>query len=202
MATNDLFKQRLRIARFLALICAPMLIFISSAWKENHFIHEAMEVMGHLLVFFGVLTRIYSSLYAGGRKNTELMMEGTYSIVRNPLYVGSLLAVTGLGLQTGSFAITAFVIFVFMVLHKKAISKEEQFLSQKYGKKYQDYFDTVPRWIPEFQLWKQTSELVVKPHLVLFTMRDASVFVFMMMVIEILCGLRTSSVIPTWLILP
>lgn len=199
---SPLFKERMRIVRFLMLASTPMLLFIAPVTKEFTFWHELMEILAHLLVFSGVLIRVYTSLYSGGRKNAVLLTDGPYSVVRNPLYVGSLLAVIGLGLQTGSVIVAAVATTIFLVLHHWTIQKEEAFLQGHYGDTYRNYLRIVPRWMPNLSLWHQTQELVVKPRMVLLTMRDASGFIIALLLIETLCALRISAMLPAWIILP
>lgn len=190
------------ILRFLILLAIPILLFITPLRKESSLSHEFMEIFGHLLVFSGVLIRIYTSLYSGGRKNSILLVDGPYSVVRNPLYVGSLFAVIGLGLQTGSVVITGFAGAVFLLLHQLTIQKEEAFLSENYRDEYHKYRSSVPRWLPNLSLWRQPQELVVMPRMVLLTMRDASSFILALISIELLCTLHTSAFLPAWIILP
>lgn len=45
-------------------------------------------------------------------------------------------------------------------------------------------------------------ELVVKPRMVLLTIRDASGFVLALVIIELLCALRASAALPAWITLP
>lgn len=197
-----LLKERMHIARALLLFSAPLLVFIAPHWEDYSLLHESMETIGHLLVFSGVLIRVYTSLYSGGQKNKKLLVDGPYSIVRNPLYVGSLFAVLGLGLQTGSLVIAAIAVFVFLMLHQLTVLKEEAFLGEQYGDAYRNYYRSVPRWIPNLTLWKQMHELVVKPRMVLLTIRDASGFVLALVIIELLCALRASAALPAWITLP
>lgn len=199
---SPLFKERMRIVRFLMLLSLPMLLFIAPVTQEFTFWHELMELLAHLLVFSGVLIRVYTSLYSGGRKNAVLLTDGPYSVVRNPLYVGSLFAVIGLGLQTGSVIVAAVATTIFLVLHHWTIQKEEAFLQGHYGDAYRNYLRTVPRWVPNLSLWHQTHELVVQPRMELLTMRDASGFILALLLIETLCALRISAMLPAWIILP
>lgn len=158
-----------------------------------------METLGHVLVMLGVLTRIYTSLFSGGRKNKVLLMDGPYSIVRNPLYVGSFLAVLGIGMQTASLTIALLAALVFLAIHHFTILREEKFLSGLYGNEYQSYLEAVPRWIPQFRLWHQPQEIIVQPRMVLLTIRDASMFILALILVELLCELRTANGLPTWL---
>lgn len=195
-------SDRMKILRALMLLGAPLLIFIAPLWPELSFIHESMEALGHLLVFIGVIIRVYTSLYSEGRKNKVLLMDGPYSVVRNPLYVGSFMAVVGLGLQTGSLILTTAAAFTFLVMHKITIHREESHLRQLYGHAFDQYCLAVPRWMPNFFQWKQPQDLVVQPRMVLLTIRDTSGFILTLILIELLCTLRASGFMPIWFVLP
>lgn len=197
-----LFKKRMKIIRAAALLSAPLLLFIAPIEKEASLRHESMEAFAHILVFSGVLIRVYASLYSGGQKNKVLLTDGAFSIVRNPLYIGSLLAIVGLGLATGSLIIASIMTLVFLVVHKITVRKEEAFLYELFGEAYLLYCRTVPRWIPNISLWRQPQEVVVRPRMVLLTMRDASGFIFALIFIELVCTLHTSADLRAWINLP
>ncbi len=53
------------------------------------------EIWGITAIFVAIAGRAWVLLYIGGRKNSELVTYGPYSITRNPLYVFSLTGITG-----------------------------------------------------------------------------------------------------------
>ena len=58
------------------------------------------------MIFLGIVGRLWSTLYIGGRKSAEVVTGGPYSMTRNPLYVFSTLAAAGVGAQMGSIVAT------------------------------------------------------------------------------------------------
>lgn len=199
---NILLKARMRHTRIFCFLLIPILAVISPRWPENSMAHEIMEFWGHLFVSGGVLIRVFSSVYIGGRKNEALITEGPFSVVRNPLYVGSFLAMTGLALLTGSLALTAFLIAAFSAYYHITVGREELFLQRKFGARYRKYADRVPRWVPEPRLWQGPREIVVRPYFVLKAAMDGSVFLLIVPLLEGLCELREHGVVPTLLNLP
>ena len=55
----------------------------------------------------GVSLRLWSTLHIGGHKRQRVVMDGPYSICRNPLYLFSLLATLGVGLGSCTLAFPA-----------------------------------------------------------------------------------------------
>ena len=197
-----LFKARIKIVKMLMLPLIVGILLVSPRWPKFSLIHETMEVSGHLLVVAGILIRVYTSLYSGGKKNVLLLTEGPYSVVRNPLYVGTFFATLGLGLLTGSIVLAAAITFIFSTIHHFTVLREEAFLTERFGKKFEQYYQTVPRWIPDFRQWYQPDEISVKPSLVFITIRDAFTFIIFLVLLEIICALRTTGTLPATLTLP
>ncbi len=71
-----------------------------------------------------------------------------YSIVRNPMYIGGLSALTGLALYLGSLAMLVFAILWGMFAHLFVVLYEEPVLRAKFGREYETYCARVPRWFP------------------------------------------------------
>ena len=61
-----------------------------------------IEWFGIFAIILCIFGRTWTSLYIGGRKNRALLTKGPYSVVRNPLYVFSILGAAGAGAQLGS----------------------------------------------------------------------------------------------------
>jgi protein-S-isoprenylcysteine O-methyltransferase Ste14 len=78
----------------------------------------------------------------------DLVTEGIFAHCRNPLYVGNILIVAGLGLMSNSllFNLVATPLFVFMYM--AIVSAEEAFLRGKFGAAYDAYASDVNRWLP------------------------------------------------------
>lgn len=199
---RQLFKARTKIVKHLSILCAPLILVTAPLSKDPSVLHELLPAIGHALVIIGIMIRIFTSLYSGGRKNAVLLTEGPFSIVRNPLYVGSFLAVAGLGLVTSSIVITLLLGAVFFFVHSYTVLKEEQFLQAQFGDDYSRYLKTVPRWIPAFSKWKNPGEITVRPALVLITIRDALFFVLLLIVLEVVCEMRDAGTFPTLFTLP
>lgn len=191
-----LLKARMRHTYWFMTLSVLTLLFCETGWPEDGLVHEPLEWLGYVLVIFGVLGRVYSSVYIGGRKNDEVVQDGPFSVVRNPLYVFSFIAVIGIGLQTATFAIPALLAAIFIFYYPFVVAREEAFLLHKFGQPYEEYTKLVPRWIPNFSLWRQPEEINSRPKFVLKTLLDAAVFFIAFPALELLSHLHQSGVLP------
>jgi protein-S-isoprenylcysteine O-methyltransferase Ste14 len=81
----------------------------------------------------------------------QLLITGLYRYVRNPIYLGALLALSGHIIWSGSGLVIAYFICYLVAFHILIVFFEEPILRNKFGNEYDQYCDTVPRWIPR---WK------------------------------------------------
>jgi Putative protein-S-isoprenylcysteine methyltransferase len=81
------------------------------------------------------------------RPSTTVVSSGVFGFSRNPMYVAflALVAAVAIGRDT-AWGIVALVI-LFLVLHFGVVKREERYLSAKFGSAYDQYKQTVRRWI-------------------------------------------------------
>lgn len=200
--TPKLLKKRQFHSRVFA-IAAAMLMFISSPlMPANAFPRECMLWVGYLLVIIGSMGRAYCSVFIGGRKNDEVVRSGPFSVVRNPLYVFSFIALTGVGLQSGMMIMLALLLSAFMAYYPLVVAKEEAFLLDKFGEPYAAYLREVPRWRPNFRLWSEPEHVDCQPKFIRKTLMDASVFFLAMPFFAVIHALQSQEIISIWFILP
>jgi len=120
--------------------------------------------IGFVIVFIGEFFRLWAVSYAGSETRTTgggvggtfLVVSGAYSHVRNPLYVGNMIIYIGIGVM--SMALYPFLLIIavlfFYFQYYAIINDEENYLKKKFGKQFQDYCNSVPRWIPTFTKYK------------------------------------------------
>ena len=192
--------RRLVLAIVLGLVFIGLL-YTSSSWGNGD-VHDLIESFGVGLIAIGIIGRMWCTLYIGGRKSTEIVTQGPYSVTRNPLYVFSSIAAAGLGAQTGSMAIA----FLFMAGCAAAfyvvILKEENFLQQEFGAPYELYKLKTPRFFPDPAKFSDLSELNVVPRKIYSTFFDGLVFFIAMPVLEYVEFLQETGVLVPVLILP
>lgn len=75
-----------------------------------------------------------------------LVIQGLYRFVRNPMYEGVLLIIAGWALYYGNRTIALYGLIVALVYHVFVVYYEEPTLKKLFGKQYEEYRRTVPRW--------------------------------------------------------
>lgn len=85
-----------------------------------------------------------------------LVQGGMFAHCRNPLYVGNILGIVGLGLVANSlwFACIGLPFFIFSYL--TIVAAEENFLRKKFGAEFEAYCQRVSRWGLSFAGFNQT----------------------------------------------
>ena len=81
------------------------------------------------------------------RKNQELAVSGPYAHVRNPLYVGSLIAALGLAITAAHLALFFAVAAVFVLWFLPVVGEEEDHI-RKILPGFREYEARVPRFVP------------------------------------------------------
>jgi protein-S-isoprenylcysteine O-methyltransferase Ste14 len=81
-------------------------------------------------------------------KNEALTVEGPYSLVRNPLYVGNFLIGLGVGLMGGRVWFAVLFALLFAPVYRSLVLKEEKRLLARYGELFVSYCRAVPRFFP------------------------------------------------------
>lgn len=157
----------------LGVVAVLTLPWVASAWPEAGWVNQGIEWLGVALIITAILGRCGCMLYLGGRKGADLVAEGPYSVSRNPLYVFSILAVTGIGLQTGSLVVGAVLGALAFAVFRWIVSEEEQLLRVAFGTSFEAYCAQVPRFWPRSSLWHSPRHAMVDLHGVWKTLRDA-----------------------------
>ncbi len=197
-----LLKARILHTRIFVFAMLPLVIFSLGMLAEDGVAHELMEWMGHVLVILCVLGRAYCSAYIGGRKNDEVICEGPFSIVRNPLYVFSFIGITGIGLQSGMVTLLVLLILGFALYYPKVVAREEAFLLHKFGNVYHEYMQKTPRWWPKWQNWIEPEYITTQPRLLRESMRDAAMFFTAFPIFELLNMMHENGILTAYFLLP
>lgn len=165
--------RRRRALGLLAVIAVCALPWAGSAWPDSGWVNEGLEWAGLALLFLAILGRCACMLYLGGRKGADLVAEGPYSVSRNPLYVFSILAVFGMGLQTGSLSIGLALAVLASLIFRWIVGEEEILLRQAFGASYDAYCRQTPRFLPRWSLWQSPRHVTVDLQGIWKTVRDA-----------------------------
>jgi protein-S-isoprenylcysteine O-methyltransferase Ste14 len=140
--------NRLVLSKVLSAFLLAAAVVAQPALTTGPGMELLLQGSGLVLLLVAAFGRTWSSLYIAGRKTSELVTHGPYSIVRHPLYFFSLVGFVGGGLALE--LVTAGVVFavIFVVTHGPTMRAEEAKLEKYYGDTYRDYMARVPRLIP------------------------------------------------------
>jgi protein-S-isoprenylcysteine O-methyltransferase Ste14 len=95
----------------------------------------------------GLLLRAWAAGHLA--KNERLAISGPYAYVRNPLYLGTLLAALGFALGARRWLLGALFAAVFVLIYLPVVELEEQYLNQLFPD-YAAYAARVPRLFPRW----------------------------------------------------
>ena len=139
------------------LVIAAMLVVTRPAYDSTYY-GFWLQAAGILLILAGFGIRLWCTLYIGGKKNKDLTSDGPYSLCRNPLYVGSILAAFGIGLQTEMLTFGLLVGIVSWAIFRVVVSREEKFLLAEFGEPYRQYCERTPRFLPRFSGYRDEAD--------------------------------------------
>lgn len=87
---------------------------------------------------------------------TSLVVRGLYKYVRNPMYVGVLTLILGQAIWFASVRMLEYAALAFVLMHAFVLLYEEPALRRKFGDSYEQYRESIPRWIPGPRASNQT----------------------------------------------
>ena len=154
-----LFLRNLVLFVFLvvsALVVVPLvLVWLSGSLLT--FSVGGLRFLGFVLIGVGVVFMLNMFVYfASVGKGTpapfdppkKLVTGGLFCCVRNPGYIGGVLIIVGEGVFLEAAVIFGYAVFMWIMFHLYVVFFEEPSLKEKFGKDYEKYIETVPRWIP------------------------------------------------------
>ena len=162
--------------RAIFLVLLPFPVLTVSAWGAQPIATSVLEVAGTLLIALGVIGRFWAILYSGGRKSSEVVKTGPYSICRHPLYLFSTMAVAGFGLLLGSLLLMVLYAGLALLVLRATAYREEEYLIQKFGDEYLEYKNRVPAIIPSPALFHSPENVEFSVKHLRRTFTDALVF--------------------------
>ncbi len=153
---NFFFRYRNGLFIFLYLLLfLPSPNLFGEALFGSHYFYWPI-IVGLLVTLTGQAIRGatigLAYIVRGGRDKKvyadELVTTGIFNHCRNPLYVGNILMLLGVGILSNSLIYVLIVMPAFMVIYQAIVLAEEHFLRSKFGDGFRAYCTRVNRWIP------------------------------------------------------
>ncbi|MFN3532239.1 MAG: methyltransferase family protein, partial [Candidatus Brocadia sp.] len=136
------------------------LLFFEGTWPlfDSNLAEIWEIVIGSIVALSGQILRALTIGLAyikrGGKKKQvyaeKLVQNGIFAHCRNPLYLGNLLILIGVGIAANSLPFVLFGIPFFVFAYLSIIRAEENYLEKKFGQEFKDYCERVNRIIPNF----------------------------------------------------
>lgn len=138
---------------------APVPFFIAGVLLADP--RHDLVVFGALLMAAGELLRLAAVSYTGPAIRSheiyrgELVTNGPFAYLRNPVYFGNLLLYSGASILCGAWLpyLLYIVIIFFTIYYSFCIRYEEKQLHEAFGRSYQDYLNMVPRFFPRLSAY-------------------------------------------------
>lgn len=160
-------KKRILVIKLLTLMVLAVAIMSDHTYGKNTLMDLILEISAYNALVIAAMGRLWASAYISGKKDEVLVTDGPYSIVRNPLYFFSFIGFVGAGLAFESIVIAVGMALVFFLTHWQTILEEEKRLRGTFGKQFDEYVKTVPRFVPK--PWKLVNPQEVSFAPVIFT---------------------------------
>lgn len=159
---NWLFRYRGQLPVVLFLTAIPV-IWFTSTYGMAPDIMLAITVGSVIISFAGLVVRAVaigttpkgtSGRNTKGQVAESLNTSGIYSCLRHPLYLGNYLMWIGIVIFTFNIGFSIIVSLAFWLYYERIMFAEERFLEAKFGKRYMDWSQQVPAFIPSFSDYK------------------------------------------------
>jgi protein-S-isoprenylcysteine O-methyltransferase Ste14 len=143
-------EYRIALSRIFAVVIVFIILFSSYSWKTNPYVNIAIDLVAFILILICAFGRLWALAYISGHKTKDLITEGPYSLVRNPLYLFSLIGAIGVGIASKNILVCALILVIFALYYPFVIKAEEEHLHEVHGEEFQKYKKNTPMFIPNF----------------------------------------------------
>ncbi len=157
---------------------------------------HVLELAGYAMLVAATLWRIWCLTFIGGSKDGQLAVTGPYSVVRNPLYVGSFIGIVGIGLALKLPMLAVGLAMAFGILYPAVVAQEEERLAGLFGPVYVNYCAAVPRWLPRWSAYHEPEHVLVSTAKVRQGIVDGMWYLWAFAFVELLEVLREHGVLP------
>lgn len=145
-------------------VAPPPLIFLSglliggliSWFFPFTFLPKSLATIGGIALTVAGLTIIVTAIVQMRRAKTNvepwkpttaILDDGLYAVSRNPIYAAMCLIYLGMSFLFNSFWFLPPLVLVLLIVHYGVITREEKYLTGKFGDEYLSYKNRVRRWV-------------------------------------------------------
>jgi protein-S-isoprenylcysteine O-methyltransferase Ste14 len=165
-------------------------VIFSPSLPQRTYVIEYLETLSYLLVAVATVGRVWCGIYIFGHKSKVLCQDGPYSICRNPLYLFSFLGAMGVVIASNRILVIIGFASISCFYYFLVVKSEEKRLAQLFGRKYENYCSTVPRFRPNFRSYWSRERVETNPHLVFRSIVKNTWFFWLLCALEIIKALK------------
>ncbi|MGC9325503.1 MAG: methyltransferase family protein [Desulfomonilia bacterium] len=158
-------EYRILLSRILGAGILIVILVSASSFVIPPVADIVLELFSFILVLIAAFGRLWSLSYISGHKTKDLIAVGPYSLVRNPLYLFSLLGSLGIGLATKNILVFFLIIILFALYYPVVIRAEEKHLERIHGDEFLSYKKKTPMFIPRFSRFREPKEYAINTRL-------------------------------------
>nr|WP_315595040.1 isoprenylcysteine carboxylmethyltransferase family protein [uncultured Cupriavidus sp.] len=195
-----LTRHRIGIWRAVVTVVLVSLLAGHSQWDDS-WVSGLLRAIGMVGITVATVGRLWCALYISGRKSSELVTEGPYSMCRHPLYVCNFVGIVGLGALTESIALTMFLALAFGLMYPAVIRSEERVLSKNFPE-FADYALRTPAFFPKIALFRTDETWVAHVGSFQRNLADSVWFLGMAIVVDAVELARHANWLPNYVVLP
>ncbi|MFX1442675.1 MAG: methyltransferase family protein [Promethearchaeota archaeon] len=155
---NSILARLTPVSYFLLIIFIMLYLFFDTIievfWTFQWLAIDSITIIGIIMVAIGSFIEIVATRRLGinfrielPKEQTELVVNGIYRLMRNPIAFSLYLFVLGIFLMIPN--VISLIIFIMIIMTFNAkVRNEENFLSERFGKDYEAYKMKVGRYFP------------------------------------------------------
>jgi protein-S-isoprenylcysteine O-methyltransferase Ste14 len=197
MFASHFAQHRIAWSRVVVAAVILLVLFSAPTTSVPGWLLELSEMLGYALLVAATLWRIWCALFIAGTKNGELAEQGPYAMVRNPLYIGNFLGLVGFGFAIEQPLVAVGLGGAFALFYPSVVAQEEANLERIFGQRYREYCARVPRWLPDWSLYREPALVTVAPKHIRKAILDAMWFLWAFALWEFVEELHKLNLLPT-----
>lgn len=199
--TNFSQKYRIAISRVFAALIIFLVLFSRPSGTLHIATSMAIDLVGFVLILIATFGRLWALAYISGNKTRKLITEGPYSMVRNPLYLFSLLGALGIGIVSDNIIVLILIVFLFCIYYPFVIRGEEEHLRRVHGEDFEAYRRNTPMFIPKLSLYHDQPFYTIDTRLFRRAFFSVMWFPLIFMAMLVVERLHGHALLPVWLII-
>lgn len=195
-------RYRILLTRVLLGLIALVIVLSAPLWEPGPVVSLAIDFLAFILVLTAAFGRLWALSYISGHKTKDLITEGPYSAMRNPLYFFSFIGSLGIGLLTKTALVSGAIVLAFAIYYPLVIRSEEKHLEQVHGESFRQYKTRVPAFIPRFSAYSEPLEYPVSARYLRRAFFSVMWFPLIYIILLFLERLHAVGILPVFMSIP